>query len=164
MRILWLFLVAPAACGAPLEGSQLPFELFVSRATADLVGSFQVAIVSEGRSLSCVEVQTRCLNQQLPPSRLLSVTDEAGQARRALVFPVALQTGTVSTQDVVVRGIAPGKDFAVVIEALSKNDPPLLVGSSCNYQPEIVAGTNAKLIATITALSPPAHCDPRWTP
>ncbi len=59
-------------------------------------------------------------------------------------------------------GIAPGKDYAVVIEALSKDAPPQLAGSSCNYVKEIVAGDNPQLIAaTIVPPATPVACDPR---
>jgi hypothetical protein len=154
--------VFAAGCGPAEEpAGQLGFDLFISRATADLVASFQVSLLAKGTSFDCVAVQKNCLVAQVNASALVPVTDAQGNSHTALVFPVLLKAGSPRTQDVVVNGIPVGKDFAVVIEALSKGGAPTLVGSSCNYVKEIAAGSNPTLIAA-TITSTPVACDPRF--
>ena len=63
---------------------------------------------------------------------------------------------------VALRNVPPGKDFALVVEALSKATPPTLAGSSCTYVPEITAGANPPVLTqTIKPLTTPLGCDPR---
>lgn len=162
MRFALLALLLLAGCG-PSSEVRFAFELTLSRATADLVSGFQVAVVSNGRSLDCVEVQTNCLAAQAPAwptSQLLELSGASGSGK-AVFFPLSLDPGSTSAQQIVLEGIPPGKDLAVVIEALSKDSPRRLVGSSCNYVQEIVSGRNERLIAaTIVPLSPLPSCDP----
>ncbi len=40
-----------------------------------------------------------------------------------------------------------GRDYALVIEALSSDNPPRFLGSSCNYLPEVNAGRNEPVLA-----------------
>jgi hypothetical protein len=52
--------------------------------------------------------------------------------------------------------------FTVAIEALSRDSPPKLAGSSCNYIKEITAGANPSLLAaTIRSPAVPVACEPR---
>ena len=163
-RALCLTLLA-IACGPQLDdqtGPRIQFDLIVSKALSDTVASFQISLLTQGTTLDCTEVQKRCLVDQVKADRFISVQDAAGTTRKALVVPLALTAGAPSTQDATLRGVAPGKDYAVVIEALSKDSPPRLTGSSCNYLPQVQAGTNSALLAaTITPLAAPVSCDPR---
>lgn len=159
-----LLLLAAPACGPGGGAAPLDFELYVSAALADRISSLQVAFVKP-QPADCAAVQSTCLVTQVPTNNLVDLTDDRGVAHKAVVFPLDLKAGSPQTQDVKVVGIPPGKDYAVVIEALSKADPPTLVGSSCNYVKEIVVGVNpSKVVATISAPSTPPssfNCDPR---
>lgn len=155
-----LALALAAGCGQADDGPRLSFDLFVSRAIADQVSGFQVAMLASGQSFNCIELQKSCLAGQVQSSSLVQLTDASGKQRSALLFPIALKPGT---QDVVARGIPVGSDYAVVVEALSKDDPPKLVGSACNYVRKIESGTNPTVFASIAAITPaPLSCDPRF--
>ncbi len=157
----WAAALLLAGCGSGVDGSgQLPLELTISRAHAELISAFQVAVVSNGRSLDCAAAQANCLVEQVqPPLQLLPVSDGSGQPKKAAVFPASLSS---DQQDVSVRGIPVGKNYAVVVEALSKDSPPKLFGSSCSYVQEIREGTNATVVARIAPYpSGPLACDPR---
>lgn len=159
-----------AACGPPpsAEHPQFRFDLAISAALADTISGLQVSLLSQGKSLAngdCLEVQKTCLvsRADVTAERFIKVQDASGAEHRALVFPLNLTAGSVnSTQDVSLRGVPLGKDYALVIEALSKGTPPMLVGSSCNQVAEVTAGTNTKVLAiAIKPLTVPVVCDPR---
>lgn len=164
MRPLAWLPLALLACGPPQP--QLQFDFVLSALLADQISSLQVSIVSEGKKLgagNCVAVQSTCLVDQITADRFLRVQDANGVEHKALVFPLSLKpSGGNSAQDVTVRGIPPGKDYGLVIEALTKDTPPKLAGSSCNYLQDISPGTNpTKLAIPIAALKTPVACDPR---
>ncbi len=149
----------PEAAGG---GDALRFEFTVAAALGDQISGLQVSIVTQGTKLDCSAVQQGCLVDQVTRDRFVPVKDAQGKTHDALVFPLSLTAGTPSTQNVSVGGITPGKDYAVVIEAFSKDQPPQLAGSSCNYVKEIVPGNNPQLIAaTIVPPMTPVACDPR---
>ncbi len=165
-RHVWLSLFALLACGPRENAPQLEFDFVVSALLADMISALQVSVVTKGQSLGngdCVAVQATCLVNQVSANRFIRVQDANGAERRALVFPLNLTAGaTTSSQDVTVQGIPLGRDYGLIIEALSKDSPPMLAGSSCNYLQEITAGSNPKKLAiTIRPLSPPVNCDPR---
>ena len=165
-RAAVLGLVLFAGCGPQNGSAPLQFDFVLSALLADTISELQVSIVTNGRSLGsgdCVKVQSTCLVSQIPADRFVRVQDASGAEKRALRFPLSLKAGAVnSTQDVTVQGIPLGKDYGLVIEALSKSSPPTLAGSSCNYLQEIVPGTNpTKLAITIRPITPPVACDPR---
>ena len=168
MRRLWPALVLLAACGPP-EASAPPFnfDFVLSAAFADTVDKLQVTLVTRGRSLAggdCITVQQSCLvdRPEMTADRHVRVKDAAGVERRALVFPLNLKpVGSNSAQDVSVQGVPLGKDYALVIEAITRG-APTLAGSSCTYLPEVSAGTNPRVLAiAIKPLTPPVGCDPR---
>ena len=159
-----LALIACGGCGG--REPQLGFDFVLDALLADQIASLQVSIVTKGQSLGggdCVKVQATCLVNQVTSDRYVRVQDSAGVERPALIFPLNLKaSGADSAQDVTVQGIPIGKDYGLVIEALSKDNPPKLAGSSCNYLQEINAGTNpSKLAIRIRPLTPPVSCDPR---
>lgn len=157
------------ACGpAPREGAGMGFRFTLSAALADTIGELQVSLLSKGKSLAggdCLEVQKTCLvsRSDVTTDRFIKVQDAMGAEHLALRFPLNLTAGAVnSTQDVSLHGVPLGKDYALVIEALSKGSPPMLVGSSCNQIAEVTAGTNPRVLAiAIKPLMVPVGCDPR---
>lgn len=160
---LWSF--PQFGCDGPSGTGGVGLELTLSRALAIQASKFQVAIVSKGRDYDCQKVQTDCLRRQVDLAQLVEVTDALGKRQKAVRFSSRLSegndAGTPRTQDVVIEGIAVGKNYAVVIEALSFDTPPKLLGSSCNYVEEIRAGSNDRLIANPMATFPtPVDCDP----
>jgi len=56
-----------------------------------------------------------------------------------------------------------GRDYVVIIEALSRSSPPRFLGSSCNYLESVSSTRNAALIAApITLVG--GECDPTFAP
>lgn len=158
---LVLTALALSACGpgaAPGDGFDI--QLVVSRGLLDQISAFQIALVTQGASLDCVAVQKACLKDQVAASRFVPLKDTAGAPQKALRFPISLTPGTPNTQDASLRDLPLGRDFALVVEALSKDAPPRLAGSSCNYVKELTAGTNPTVFAKIELLPTPASCDP----
>lgn len=150
-----------SACGPAAEGSTFPIELAVSRGLLDELSAFQVALVRQGSSLDCVAVQRACLKDQVDPARLVPLQDAQGREVRARSFPLSLVAGTPNVQNVTLEGLPLGKDFALVIEAVSSDATPRLAGSSCNYVKELVAGANGAVLARIEMRTPRVECDPR---
>jgi hypothetical protein len=164
-RVLWALLAALlGGCGPGSDVAPIDFELVVSPALADRISGLQVAFLKPQPS-DCSLVQQSCVVNQVPSDNFVGLVDDKGVSHKAVFFSLNLGTGATPTQDVKVTGIPPGKSYAVVIEALSKADPPTLVGSSCNYIAEIVVGNNpTKIAAEIVApIAAPAsfNCDPR---
>lgn len=165
MRAALLGALLLCGCGPEAGGGggdALRFEFTVAAGLGDTTSALQVSIVTHGMSLDCGGVEANCLVDQVSRDRFVPVRDKSGDQHLALVFPLSLTAGDPSTQNVSIGGIAPGTDYAVVIEALSKDSPPKLAGSSCNYVKQITAGQNPALIAaTIVPPATPVSCDPR---
>jgi hypothetical protein len=159
-----LFCVLLAGCGPGSEVAPIDFQLNVSAALVDRISGLQVAFL-QPQPADCGAIQTSCVVNQVPLDNFVGLVDDKGVAHKSVFFPLELAAGGTPTQEVKVTGIPPGKKYAVVIEALSKTDPPTLMGSSCNYISEIVVGSNPnKVVATISApIATPAsfNCDPR---
>lgn len=154
--------------GPPEEGRFAGLTLIASAALQDDLSGFQVALIREGSSLDCTTVQRTCVNGQISdPSRYVTFEDASGTTVRAAVFGVAVSaapSGGGAAQQLTLQGVAVGKDYALVIEALSKDTPPRLAGSACAYIPEVTAGRNPGVTAPIEALSPPVACAVRIAP
>jgi hypothetical protein len=160
-RALLTLLVALGGCGpSHAWGDGFDVQLVISRGLLDQISAFQVALVKQGSSLDCVRVQRSCLKDQVASDRLVPLKDAAGATRQALRFSISLTPGTPNTQDVSLNALPLGRDFALVVEALSKDAPPRLAGSSCTYVKELTAGTNATVFARVEMLASPAACDP----
>jgi hypothetical protein len=56
-----------------------------------------------------------------------------------------------------------GRDYVVIIEALSRSTPARFLGSSCNYLESVNATRNEPLIATPITLTA-SECDPTFAP
>ena len=151
-RVLLLVLVS---CGPQ---QQISFAVQLS-ALLEPTASLQISVLSDRRTVDCQQVTKGCVKTQFDPARFVELTDASGAAHKAITF--ALKDG--GTQDLEIH-MAPGKDFAFVIEALSKSTPPRLAGSSCTYVPEITSGTNN--ISANTLVGAPdggaIGCDPRF--
>ena len=157
VRVVWLSALAGSAaffgCGggeANLDqgpGGAVGFEIFVSRAWLDQIGAFQLALVKNGSQYSCEELQRTCLIEaQLPADALVRVEDADGKSHRALIVPVDLQTsGSSRVQDTTLRNVPVGKDYKLIVEALSKESPPRLLGSSCTLNVEVRTGNNERV-------------------
>ncbi len=169
----WLALALTAACGLeePRPSGRLGFDLLVDRAVSDKVASLQVAVLAHVKD--CSVVGRDCLAAQVAPQKLEleTLTDASGRGHKALTFPLALGDG--GFQSFAVAGIRAGRDYAVVIEALTRDSPPNLYGSSCTILPEVTAGANKPLVATpVSRFSPTdggtdagaTACDPRLEP
>jgi hypothetical protein len=156
-----VILVLAAGCGEGTSTSGAPFgvDLLVSKATADQLAAFQVAMLQEGRTRDCTEIQRQCLRQQIQTNELLVLRDANGDERRALRFSVNLSgTGTTS-QDVIIEAPV-GRDYVLVIEGISKDSPPRFLGSSCTPLPQGVNATrNDPVIAAPMTLTT-VDCDP----
>lgn len=159
--LLLLGATLAAGCGAepPSSGNSLALELSISRAVADDLGAFQVVVLPEGKSRRCADIQRTCLNQQVQQQEALVLQGPDGKKGRALRFPAGLQSGA---QELAVD-IPVGRDYVVVIEALSRSNPPRFLGSSCNYLESVSAARNEPLIAAAITLTEVA-CDPTFAP
>ena len=147
-------------CGAPSSGPGLAFELFVDRALVDELGAFQVVVLPNGRARNCAELQSTCLNQQVKADEPLLLSDRAGgKQARAVRFPAGLASGAQKVE----IDLPVGRNYVVVIEALSKATPPRFLGSSCNYLDSVSATNNDPLITAPITLAATA-CDPTFAP
>ncbi|WNG25708.1 hypothetical protein F0U62_18045 [Cystobacter fuscus] len=148
-------------CGAPPEsGTALGLELRLSQSVASAVGAFQVVVLREGRERRCADLQRACVQQQVKSDELVVIQGPDGKKGRALRFSAALSSG--GTQELG-ADIPVGRDYVVIIEALSRDNPPRFLGSSCNYLESVSATRNEPLIAapiTLTAV----ECDPTIAP
>ncbi len=159
-----LFLLGAAlalGCGAPPSGANLGFELFVERAVVDELGAFQVVVLPGGRARRCADLQSTCLNQQVKGDEpLLLGSGTGGKQVRAVRFAAGLTSGAQQLE----LDVPVGRDYVVVIEALSKSSPPRFLGSSCNYLESVSATRNEPLIAAPITLATSNTCDPTFAP
>ena len=156
-----LVLLTVTACGPEDTGPRFPIELYISAGLKDDIQAFQLSLVTRGSELDCTVVQKSCVNGQVDSSRFVT-HDENGQQKSSWSFSLAdLQAGSPNEQDLSLKGLKPGSDFALVVEAVSSESPAQLAGSSCNYVPKLEAGNNAAVTAHIEVLSPHNACDPR---
>ena len=156
-----LALTLAAGCGeAPAgNGSLVGVELLVEQALADELSAFQLVVLTNGKQRDCTEIQKTCLRQQVKQDEALVLKDGKGNEGRALRFPVSL-SGSGTSQDVSIE-VPVGRDYALIIEALSNASPPQFLGSSCNYLTEVNATGNDPVLAAPMTLNAVA-CDPTF--
>ncbi|WP_233595732.1 MULTISPECIES: hypothetical protein [Corallococcus] len=144
-------------CGPEAAPDAMPvgLEITLSRAVASQVGAYQVAVLKDGAKRNCTELQRTCLSAQVESGALLELEDADGKSGRTLRFASA--PGGASMELAV--DVPVGRDYALVIEALSADTPTRFLGSSCNYLREVNAGRNAALVAAPIELTEQA-CDP----
>jgi hypothetical protein len=157
-----LTLTLATGCGEapPYDGPRFGVELLVEQALADQLSSFQLVVLTNGKQRDCTELQKTCLNQQVKRDEALVIKDGKGAEGRALRFPVNLSGTGTSTQDVSIE-VPVGRDYALIIEALSSDSPPQFLGSSCNFLPEVNATRNDPILAAPMTLNAVA-CDPTF--
>jgi hypothetical protein len=162
--LVLLTLTLATGCGEePADGTpRFGVDLTVSRAIADQLSAFQLAVLTSGKQRDCTELQKRCLGQQVRTSDLLVLKDAQGNEGRALRFPASLSGTGVTSQDVAIE-VPVGRDYALVIEAISGDSPPHFLGSSCNYLPEVNASRNDPVFAAPMTLTQ-VDCDPTLPP
>ncbi|RKH58787.1 hypothetical protein [Corallococcus llansteffanensis] len=155
--LLWCWGAVLAGCGpqAASDAASLGLEVTLSRAVASQVGAYQVAVLKEGARRSCTELQRTCLSAQVEPDELLDLRDVDGRSGRTLRFPSAPGGAELG----LAVDVPVGRDYALVIEALSTDTPTRFLGSSCNYLREVNAGTNAAVVAAPIELTV-GDCDP----
>jgi hypothetical protein len=156
-----LTLTLAAGCGGESSSDAAPFgvDLVMSQAVADEVGTFQLVVLPDGRQRVCTDIQKLCLRQQVKQDEALVLSDGQGAKGRALRFPANL---TGSAQDVSIE-VPVGRDYVLVIEAISRAAPPRFLGSSCNYLPEVNASRNDPVLAAPMTLNA-VDCDPTFDP
>lgn len=150
-----------AGCGAESSSSsaRLGLDVLIDRAVANELGAFQVVVLPDGQSRRCAELQRTCLNQQVKTDEALILQGPDGKKGRALRFNAVLSGGA---QELAVD-IPVGRDYVVLIEALSSSTPPRFLGSSCNYLESVSATRNEPLIAASITLTA-GECDPTIAP
>jgi len=163
LAALGFFCLGSSGCGpsaSPL-GGPLSFELFMERASPDAIGSWQVSLVAQGSHNDCAQLQNSCLTGQVPRDRLVLLTDDKGRDHLAITLTASASGGT---QEAVTITATVGTDYKLIIEALSTEASPRLVGTSCTPLPEgIRSGTNKAVLAEpLKLFSPPLTCNPRW--
>ncbi|MBN1204641.1 MAG: hypothetical protein JXB05_06925 [Myxococcaceae bacterium] len=156
-----LTLTLASGCGEapPSDAGLFAVELSLSQTVAEQLAAFQVVVLPNGRQRDCEEIQKRCLREQVRQNEALVLRDGQGAEGRALRFPANLSG---SAQDVSIE-VPVGRDYALVIEALSGDTPPRFLGSSCNYLTEVNASRNAPVLAAPITLTP-VECDPTFSP
>jgi hypothetical protein len=149
-----------AGCGeAPsYDGPRFGVELLVDKALADELSAFQLVVLRNGKSRACTEIQKTCLRQQVKQDEALVLTDGNGAEGRALRFPVNLTGTGTTTQDISIE-VPVGRDYALIIEAISRDNQ--FLGSSCNYLDEVNATGNDPVLAAPMTLNAVA-CDPTF--
>jgi hypothetical protein len=155
-----LLVLTLAACGDEASPGEARFgvDLLVDKAVAADLSAFQIAVLPNGKDRNCTEIQKQCLSQQVKANELLILRDGQGTQGRVLRFPVNLTGTGVTSQDISIE-VPVGRDYALVIEGLSQDNPPRLLGSSCNYLPEVNASRNDPILtAPMTLIS--VDCNP----
>lgn len=157
-----------SACG-PEQPSEPGFnlELAVQRGLLDVIGGFQVALVTNISSVEggdCTVIRTKCIKDQVPASRFVPLKNPATmKTQAALVFPINLTNGTPNTQDLSLTEVPPGRDYGLIIEAIAK-DGVRLAGAECQFVQQLNAGSNPRVLMRIQQYNPPKMCDPRLVP
>lgn len=167
-RALLIGVLSLTACGpSAAEEPGFNLELVVSRGLLDTISAFQVALVTNISSVEggdCTVIRQKCIKDQVPANRFVQLRNAAtNRTQPAMVFPINLTTGTPNTQDLSLSEVPPGRDYGLIIEAISK-DGTRLAGSECNLLPPVNAGANPRVLLRIQQYSPAKMCDPRLVP
>lgn len=150
MSRAWPVLVLAAACAS---GDDARFEVSVQGLNLTDVRELQLSVLTDRKTVDCAAVTAGCVKLQFPSARFADLTDSRGAVAKAVRF--SRDAGVEVT-------MAPGKDFAFVIEAISTGDE--LAGSSCTYVESLNAGSNRVAANALTIRADAgvvAVCDPR---
>lgn len=158
-----LLVCAPETNGGP----GLPLELYVSQAFTPRLASYQASIVSSASDLDRDVVEKSCIVEQVPPTRFVLQENATGALKKAVIFPAA----SGGQQDLHLKGVSAGKNYLIVIEALSKDDPPQLLASGTALVQDFRAEANATQTISLRGYTLPdggvsdggvsKPCDPR---
>lgn len=154
-----------SACGAFDDDSALPLGVEIQGLTADQVGKVQIVVLSHGKTFSCPDLRSTCLKSRVikqsgaPIDYLVKLKDAEGAQHNALLLDVDGGKLTGAGQTFQAK-MAPGNDYLVVAEVLSKDASPTLLASGCSsVLPAVGAGTNSTVSVQAFALAVPATCD-----
>lgn len=167
-RALLVGVVLLSACGAPPPSETgFDLDLVVSRGLLDSISAFQVALVTNISTVEggdCTVIRQKCIKDQVPANRFVQLHNTTtNKTQAAMVFPINLTVGSPNTQDLSLNEVPPGRDYGLIIEAISK-DGTKLAGSECNLLPPVTAGANSRVLLRIQQYSPAKMCDPRLVP
>ncbi|HEY3452202.1 MAG TPA: hypothetical protein VGK67_38010 [Myxococcales bacterium] len=165
--LLTLALCVLAACGAADDGSsQVPLGIDIHGLTADQIGHVQVVVLSRAKSFSCPDLRSTCLRGRVlkqdgsPIDDLVKLKDDQGVEHTAMLFAVDAAALTSAKGQTFEARMAPGSEYMVVSEVLSKDEPPTLLASGCSAILEKVGGgQNAAVGVQAFALAEPATCE-----
>ena len=165
-RAVVTLLAALCACGGSNEeeGGQVGFDIAVSAAAIDDIGEFQLVLLQSAAFSDCGEVARTCLNTQGKDDHLVTFEDGDGNKVKALRITNELTTaGGTRRQDTELRKVPVGKDYFLIIEALSRETTPKLLGTSCTQRVNVRAGQNERQSTNPISLFPGTgvECDPR---
>jgi len=166
-RVLFLAALLLAGCGLPEDPTRggFAFSLALAPAAADDTAGLQVAILKGISAHPCEELENVCLstNPTVTAADFVRLYEEgSGQERRAIRIPLSADATT--GQDLTFLAEV-GTDYRVVVEALSRDAVPRLVGTSCTPLREGVRQAGASLPANpLVIYSPYLACDPRIDP
>ncbi len=154
------------ACGGPDQpvGGGLDFSLSLAPAAAEDTALLQVALLKGIAAHPCETLVDQCLgaNPSVPRDHYVRLYDATGVERRAIRIPLGAEAP--SGQELVFRAEV-GTDYRVVVEAISTDAVPRLVGTSCTPLPEGVRQSGTRLPANpLVIYSPYIACDPRIDP
>ncbi|MDY7229920.1 hypothetical protein [Hyalangium rubrum] len=131
----------------------------MDQAVAGQISVFQLVVLPDGKQRDCTALQRTCLRQQVKQAEALVLKSDKDEGR-ALRFPVNLTGSGVSTQDVSIE-VPVGRDYALIIEAISGDTPPRFLGSVCHYLPEVNASRNETVLPAPMTLNS-VDCDPTF--
>jgi hypothetical protein len=129
------------------------------------VGSLQISALSQ--KPDCLDIVGRAGAQPVcikdagfAATRFATFRTAQGREVRSLSLPISANN---SVQRTSVSLPADRDDLAVVIEALSKEPTPRLVGIGCNFVTQRIAvGENPAVTVQLRLLRTPVNCDPRF--
>jgi len=158
MKRAWhvLLMCALGACGPEVDtGSVHGLEVVLSRAFVDRLGSFQVSILAGANTLDPEAVEKGCVASQ--GHTYVQQLDARGQKVKARSFDAAVTGGQ---QELKLGGVPYGREYLFVVEALSADETPVLLGSG-SARVQAFQGDVRLAPITVGALTPTPACDPR---
>ncbi len=165
-RLAALLALGLAACGADDRSAGLPLGIAIQGLTADQIGKVQVVVLSHGLSYSCVDLRSTCVRSKVlkqngaPIDDLVKLRDAEGNEHAALLFDVSAGELVSSKGQTFQARMAPGSNYMVVVEVLSKDATPTLLASGCsNVIAQVGGGQNAPVAVKALARPEPEACD-----
>jgi len=163
---LWAVLLLCCGPAAPEGTGGFQFSMLLQGAVAPDVGELQVAMLKAGQVASakppggCAVLAGDCLNAEgLAAAAFVRLFDPEGNAHQGVRLPATTDLPTGQTLHVTAEV---GTDYLVVIEALTRDQTPRLIGTSCRALPGGVQESGTQIVANpLTVYSPYLACDAR---